>query len=64
MNAFCYSGKTWRENDISRRDEANPPSLLSNVQYVQGFGGSLLDGAEGYWWTQFTAAIEFVKTLL
>ncbi|XGW33302.1 hypothetical protein V3C99_017618 [Haemonchus contortus] len=44
--------------------QANPPSLLSNVQYVQGFGGSLLDGAEGYWWTQFTAAIEFVKTLL
>ncbi|KAK5980010.1 hypothetical protein GCK32_000111 [Trichostrongylus colubriformis] len=44
--------------------QANPPSLLSNVQYVQGFGGSLLDGAEGYWWTQFTAAIEFIKTLL
>ncbi|RCN33058.1 vacuolar sorting protein 9 domain protein, partial [Ancylostoma caninum] len=44
--------------------QANPPSLLSNVQYVQGFGGSLLEGAEGYWWTQFTAAIEFVKTLL
>ncbi|VDM74420.1 unnamed protein product [Strongylus vulgaris] len=43
---------------------ANPPSLLSNVQYIQGFGGSLLEGAEGYWWTQFTAAIEFVKTLL
>ncbi|CAJ0609609.1 unnamed protein product [Cylicocyclus nassatus] len=44
--------------------QANPPSLLSNVQYIQGFGGSLLEGAEGYWWTQFTAAIEFVKTLL
>ncbi|ETN77920.1 vacuolar sorting protein 9 domain protein [Necator americanus] len=44
--------------------QANPPSLLSNVQYVQGFGGPLLEGAEGYWWTQFTAAIEFVKTLL
>ncbi|KAE9414503.1 hypothetical protein Angca_006022 [Angiostrongylus cantonensis] len=44
--------------------QANPPSILSNVQYVQGFGGSLLDGVEGYWWTQFTAAIEFIKTLL
>lgn len=44
--------------------QANPPALLSNVQYIQSFGGTLLNGVEGYWWTQFVAAIEFIKTLL
>ncbi|CAJ0946956.1 unnamed protein product, partial [Mesorhabditis belari] len=44
--------------------QANPPALLSNVQYVQSFCLSDMEGSDLYWWTQFTAAIEFIKTLL
>ncbi|CAI4226335.1 unnamed protein product [Auanema sp. JU1783] len=42
--------------------QANPPALFSNLQYIQSF--CFLEGAEGYWFTQFTAAIEVIKTLL
>ncbi|CAJ0960717.1 unnamed protein product, partial [Mesorhabditis belari] len=44
--------------------QANPPALLSNVQYVQNFCRSHMAGSDLYWWTQFTSAIEFIKTLL
>ncbi|CAJ0574890.1 unnamed protein product, partial [Mesorhabditis spiculigera] len=44
--------------------QANPQSLMSNVQYVQSFSGHDMNGSDLYWWTQFTAAIEFIKTLL
>ncbi|XP_071628777.1 GTPase-activating protein and VPS9 domain-containing protein 1 isoform X3 [Temnothorax longispinosus] len=43
--------------------KTNPPSLLSTVQYVDSFYGNRLEGEEQYWWTQFCAAIEFIKTM-
>ncbi|KAG1677973.1 GTPase-activating protein and VPS9 domain-containing protein 1 [Nymphon striatum] len=43
--------------------KANPPSLLSTVQYVNSFYENRLGGEESYWWTQFASAIEFIKTL-
>ncbi|CAH1271670.1 GAPVD1 [Branchiostoma lanceolatum] len=42
---------------------ANPPSLLSTIQYVNSFYGSRLGGEESYWWMQFSAAVEFIKTI-
>ncbi|XP_077987219.1 GTPase-activating protein and VPS9 domain-containing protein 1-like [Glandiceps talaboti] len=43
--------------------KANPPSLLSTVQYVNSFYDKRLSGEEQYWWMQFSAAIEFIKTI-
>ncbi|XP_071447681.1 GTPase-activating protein and VPS9 domain-containing protein 1 [Hetaerina americana] len=43
--------------------KANPPSLLSTVQFVNSFHGSNLTGADQYWWVQFCSAIEFIKTM-
>ncbi|XP_043477081.1 GTPase-activating protein and VPS9 domain-containing protein 1 isoform X1 [Leptopilina heterotoma] len=43
--------------------KANPPSLLSTVQYVESFYSNHLQGEEQYWWTQFCSAIEFIKTM-
>lgn len=43
--------------------KANPPSLLSTVQYVDSFYGSRLEGEDQYWWIQFCSAIEFIKTM-
>uniref|UniRef100_A0A3B3U7U5 GTPase-activating protein and VPS9 domain-containing protein 1 n=1 Tax=Poecilia latipinna TaxID=48699 RepID=A0A3B3U7U5_9TELE len=42
---------------------ANPPCLLSTVQYISNFYASRLSGEECYWWMQFTAAVEFIKTI-
>lgn len=44
--------------------KANPPALLSNIQYVTGFYGKRMQGSEEYWWTQFISAVEFIKQLL
>lgn len=44
--------------------KANPPSLLSNIRYVNEFYGQRMHGSEEYWWTQFTSAVEFIKQLL
>ena len=44
--------------------KANPPSLLSTVQYVDSFYGNRIVGEDQYWWMQFAAAIEFIKTML
>ena len=44
--------------------KANPPSLLSTVQYVDSFYGTRIVGEDQYWWMQFAAAIEFIKTML
>jgi len=44
--------------------KANPPSLLSTVQYVDSFYGNRMAGEDQYWWMQFAAAIEFIKTML
>nr|CAB3248270.1 GTPase-activating protein and VPS9 domain-containing protein 1-like [Phallusia mammillata] len=43
--------------------KANPPHLLSTVQFVNSFLGERLSGEEAYWWMQFTAATEFIKTI-
>ncbi|XP_076822378.1 GTPase-activating protein and VPS9 domain-containing protein 1-like isoform X3 [Clavelina lepadiformis] len=43
--------------------KANPPHLLSTVQYVNSFIGDHLTGEDAYWWMQFTAATEFIKTI-
>ncbi|KAG7172154.1 GTPase-activating protein and VPS9 domain-containing protein 1-like [Homarus americanus] len=43
--------------------KANPPALLSTVQYVNLFFEKRLSGEDQYWWTQFCAAIEFIKTM-
>ncbi|XP_054272396.1 receptor-mediated endocytosis protein 6 homolog [Macrosteles quadrilineatus] len=43
--------------------KANPPSLLSTVQYVTSFYANRLQGEEHYWWVQFCSAIEFIKTM-
>ncbi|XP_054161994.1 GTPase-activating protein and VPS9 domain-containing protein 1-like isoform X2 [Oppia nitens] len=43
--------------------KANPPSLLSTVQYVSSFYDKHFEGEEAYWWTQFCSAIEFIKTM-
>ena len=59
----CLLCLCWEEWTILL--QANPHALLSNVQYVASFGGSALEGGrEAYWWTQFTAAVELIKTLL
>ncbi|XP_066958236.1 GTPase-activating protein and VPS9 domain-containing protein 1 [Macrobrachium rosenbergii] len=42
---------------------ANPPALLSTVQYVNLFYEQRLKGEDQYWWTQFCSAIEFIKTM-
>ena len=43
--------------------KANPANLLSTVQYVESFYGNRLGGEDHYWWMQFVAAIEFIKTM-
>ncbi|XP_032088745.1 GTPase-activating protein and VPS9 domain-containing protein 1 isoform X2 [Thamnophis elegans] len=43
--------------------KANPPCLLSTVQYISSFYANSLTGEESYWWMQFTAAVEFIKTI-
>ncbi|ESO85912.1 hypothetical protein LOTGIDRAFT_130207 [Lottia gigantea] len=42
---------------------ANPPCLLSTLQYIQSFYDDRLAGEESYWWSQFSSAIEFIKTM-
>eukprot|EP00794_Sanderia_malayensis_P015998 gene15998-17609_t len=42
---------------------ANAPNLLSTKQYIHNFYGNRLSGEESYCWTQFSAAVEFVKSL-
>ncbi|XP_046579277.1 LOW QUALITY PROTEIN: GTPase-activating protein and VPS9 domain-containing protein 1-like [Haliotis rubra] len=43
--------------------KANPPCLLSTIQYVNSFYESRLAGEEQYWWMQFSSAVEFIKTM-
>ena len=42
--------------------KANPPSLLSTVQYIQTYCDTTIAGEEAYWWTQFMIAVECTKT--
>ncbi|XP_052789211.1 GTPase-activating protein and VPS9 domain-containing protein 1-like [Mya arenaria] len=43
--------------------KANPPCLLSTIQYVTSLYQDRLQGEEQYWWMQFVAAVEFIKTM-
>ncbi|CAG9856957.1 unnamed protein product [Phyllotreta striolata] len=43
--------------------KVNPEALLSTVQYVNSFFHDQLFGEEEYWWTQFCAAVEYIKTM-
>lgn len=43
--------------------KANPPCLLSTIQYINSFYQDRLQGEEQYWWMQFVAAVEFIKTM-
>lgn len=41
--------------------KSNPPNLLSTIQFVDNF--YTLESEEEYWWTLFSSAIEFIKTM-
>lgn len=41
----------------------NPPSLLSTIELVNALGGAALAGEALYWWTQFCAAVAYIKTM-
>ncbi|KAJ8965805.1 hypothetical protein NQ317_019953 [Molorchus minor] len=43
--------------------KVNPEAVLSTVQYVNSFFHNRLFGEEEYWWTQFCAAVEYIKTM-
>ena len=43
--------------------QANPPSLLSTVEYINTFYGRNLSGEESFCWMQFCAAIAYIKNL-
>lgn len=43
--------------------QANPPYLLSTIEYVNCFIGDKLEGETEYWWTQFCSAVTFIKTM-
>lgn len=70
MNLLCMASET----SVPGADEfvpalvyvvihANPPDLLSTVQYITDFYDQRLSGEEAYYWMQFCAAIAFIKTL-
>lgn len=54
LNAFDF---------LSFYFQANPPYLLSTMQYVNAFYGDLITGEDHYWWTQFCSAVTFIKTM-
>ncbi|XP_064077092.1 receptor-mediated endocytosis protein 6 homolog [Vanessa tameamea] len=43
--------------------KVNPPSLLSTLELVNALGGAVLAGEALYWWTQFCAAVAYIKTM-
>ncbi|XP_021376141.1 GTPase-activating protein and VPS9 domain-containing protein 1-like isoform X2 [Mizuhopecten yessoensis] len=43
--------------------KANPPCMLSTIQFVNSFYGDRLSGEEQYWWMQFSSAVEFIKNM-
>uniref|UniRef100_T1PED5 Receptor-mediated endocytosis protein 6 homolog n=1 Tax=Musca domestica TaxID=7370 RepID=T1PED5_MUSDO len=42
---------------------ANPPYLLSTVEYITCFIGDKLDGEEQFYWTLFGSVVKFIKTM-
>lgn len=43
--------------------QANPPYLLSTVEYITCFIGEKLDGEEQFHWTLFGSVVKFIKTM-
>ncbi|KAJ0180917.1 hypothetical protein K1T71_003002 [Dendrolimus kikuchii] len=43
--------------------KVNPPSLLSTIELVNALGAASLHGEALYWWTQFCAAVAYIKTM-
>ncbi|XP_067940772.1 GTPase-activating protein and VPS9 domain-containing protein 1-like [Watersipora subatra] len=43
---------------------ANPPNLLSSIQYVDSLYGERMEGEEMYNWTQLNTAVAFIKMWL
>eukprot|EP00053_Salpingoeca_punica_P015503 m.143164 g.143164 ORF g.143164 m.143164 type:complete len:929 (+) comp16734_c0_seq2:49-2835(+) len=44
--------------------KANPPNLLSTLQYVNFFGeAQIASGENSYWWTQFCTAVHFIQSI-
>ncbi|KAK4469706.1 hypothetical protein MN116_007231 [Schistosoma mekongi] len=44
--------------------QANPPRLLSNIEFVNNFGGDNLDGELQYIWCQFCSAVAEIRHLM
>uniref|UniRef100_A0A0N4Z4I3 Ras-GAP domain-containing protein n=1 Tax=Parastrongyloides trichosuri TaxID=131310 RepID=A0A0N4Z4I3_PARTI len=44
--------------------KANPNSLLSTIQLINGFYAKFAEGKEAYLWAQFTSAVEYIKSLI
>ncbi|TNN08876.1 GTPase-activating protein and VPS9 domain-containing protein [Schistosoma japonicum] len=44
--------------------QANPPRLLSNIEFVNNFGGDTLDGELQYIWCQFCSAVAEIRHLM
>lgn len=44
--------------------KANPPWLLSTVQFVTMFYEKQLRGEDQYCWMQFCSAVEFIKMMI
>lgn len=70
MNLLCLASET----SVPGADEfmpalvyvvihANPPGLISTMQYVTNFYDKRLRGEEAYYWMQLCAATAFIKTL-
>eukprot|EP00050_Salpingoeca_kvevrii_P017302 m.63829 g.63829 ORF g.63829 m.63829 type:complete len:893 (+) comp7484_c0_seq1:1995-4673(+) len=44
--------------------QANPPNLLSTIQFVKYFGEAVTSAGEGsYWWAQFCSAVYFIQSI-
>ncbi|XP_050663816.1 receptor-mediated endocytosis protein 6 homolog [Leptidea sinapis] len=43
--------------------KVNPPSLLSTIELVNALAGAVLAGEALYWWTQFCAAVAYIKSM-
>ncbi|VDQ01923.1 unnamed protein product [Trichobilharzia regenti] len=48
-----------------KSEEANPPRLLSNIEFVNNFGGDSLENGEiQYIWCQFCSAVAEIRHLM
>lgn len=43
--------------------QANPPYLLSTVEYISCFLGKKLYGEDEFYWTLFGSVVKFIKTM-